>query len=142
RALADATEHRLSPVALLHVVDQLHDDDGLPDAGAAKQADLSTFDERSDQVDDFDARLEHLGFGLEVRELRRRTVNWPPLDVIRNRRTVVHWLPDHVENSAECRFANRHRYRAAGVFDLHAAHDGVGRRHRDRAHLVAADVLL
>ena len=30
----------------------------------------------------------------------------------------------------------------AGVDDFHAAHDGVGRRHRDGAHLVAADVLL
>ena len=31
---------------------------------------------------------------------------------------------------------------AAGVDDFHAAHDGVGRRHGDGAHLVAADVLL
>ena len=30
----------------------------------------------------------------------------------------------------------------AGVDDFHAAHDGVGGRHRDGAHLVAADVLL
>ena len=38
--------------------------------------------------------------------------------------------------------ANGHRDRAAGVDDFHAAHHGVGRRHGDRAHLVAADVLL
>src|SRR6202790_967613 len=41
RALADAGEYRIAAVRLGDVVDQLHDDDGLADAGAAEQADLA-----------------------------------------------------------------------------------------------------
>ena len=60
----------------------------------------------------------------------------------RDRRAVVDRLAEHVEDAAERRRADRHRDRRAGVDDLHAAHDAVGRRHGDGAHLVAADVLL
>ena len=56
RALADAGEHRDAAVQLGDVVDQLHDDDGLADAGAAERADLAALEERADQVDDLDAR--------------------------------------------------------------------------------------
>jgi hypothetical protein len=41
RPLADAAEHRHAAVLLRDVVDELHDDDGLADAGAAEQADLA-----------------------------------------------------------------------------------------------------
>jgi hypothetical protein len=37
----DAAEHRDTAVLQRDVVDQLHDDDGLADAGAAEQADLA-----------------------------------------------------------------------------------------------------
>jgi hypothetical protein len=37
------------------VVDELHDDDGLADAGAAEQADLAALQVRLEQVDDLDA---------------------------------------------------------------------------------------
>ena len=40
-ALADAGEHRDAAVALGDVVDQLLDQHGLADAGAAEQADLA-----------------------------------------------------------------------------------------------------
>ena len=40
-ALADAGEHREAAMRLGDVVDQLHDDHGLADAGAAEQADLA-----------------------------------------------------------------------------------------------------
>ena len=51
RALADAGEHRVAAVLLRDVVDQLQDDDGLADAGAAEQADLAALRVRRDQVD-------------------------------------------------------------------------------------------
>jgi hypothetical protein len=63
-------------VALGHVVDQLHDDDGLPYSGASEQADFSALHERRDQVDDLDAGLEDLGLGLEVGELGRFPMEW------------------------------------------------------------------
>ena len=43
---------------------------------------------------------------------------------------------------AEHDVADRHRDRAAGVDDLHAAREAVGRVHGDRAHAVVAEVLL
>ena len=59
-ALAHAGEHRETAVELGDVVDQLHDDDGLADAGAAERADLAALEERADQIDDLDAGGEHL----------------------------------------------------------------------------------
>ena len=59
RAFADAAEHRHAAVLHGDVVDQLHDDDGLADAGAAEQADLAALQVRLEQVDDLDAGLEH-----------------------------------------------------------------------------------
>jgi len=51
RALAHAAEHGLTAVSLRDVVDQLHDDDGLADAGAAEETDLSALHERRDEVE-------------------------------------------------------------------------------------------
>src|SRR5205814_10168140 len=80
RALTDAAEHRLSAVSLGDVIDQLHDDDSLADAGATEESDLSTLYERRDQVNDLDPRLEDLGLWLEIGELGRRTMDRPALD--------------------------------------------------------------
>jgi hypothetical protein len=129
-------------VPLRDVVDQLHDDDGLSDAGATEESDLSALHERSDQIDDLDASLEDFGLGLEVRELRGGTVDRPALDAVRYRRPVVDRVAEHVENSSERGLAHWNGNRTAGILDSHPADDGVGRRHRHRAHLVTADVLL
>ena len=54
-ALADAGEHRIAAMRLGDVVDQLHDQHGLADAGAAEQADLAALGIRREQVHDLDA---------------------------------------------------------------------------------------
>ena len=59
--LTDAGEHGSAAVLLRQVVDQLLDDNGLANAGAAEQAGLTALDERLDKVDSLDARLEDLG---------------------------------------------------------------------------------
>lgn len=71
-ALADAGED--GETALLHrdVVDELHDDDGLADAGAAEGADLAALHEGTDQVDDLDAGAEEFGGGGLLGEGRGR----------------------------------------------------------------------
>ena len=51
RALADAAERRQATVLLGEVVDQLLDDHGLADAGAAEQPDLAALGVRREQVD-------------------------------------------------------------------------------------------
>ena len=79
RAFTDTAEHRHTAVLHGDVVDQLHDDDGLADAGAAEQADLAALQVRLEQVDDLDAGLEHLQLGGLLLERRRVPVDRPAL---------------------------------------------------------------
>ena len=76
RALADAGEHRVAAVRLGDVVDQLHDQHGLADAGAAEQADLAALGVGREQVDDLDAGDEDLRFRRLLGEGRARAGGW------------------------------------------------------------------
>ena len=139
-ALADAGEARHAAVRLRDVVDELLDEDGLADAGAAEEADLAALAVRSEEVDDLDAGLEDFDLGRLLLERRRS-----PVDRRRalrvDRAGLVDGLADDVEDAAEALGADRHRDRAAGVADFHAAHEAVGRVHRDGADRVLAEVL-
>ena len=55
---------------------------------------------------------------------------------------LVDRLAEQVEDAPERDVADRHRDRAAGVDDLHAAREAVGGVHGDRADAVVAEVLL
>ena len=79
RALADAGEDRVAAVLHGDVVDQLHDEHGLADAGAAEQAGLAALHVGLEQVDDLDAGLEHLDAGGLLLERRRLAVDRPAL---------------------------------------------------------------
>ena len=48
-ALADAGEDGVTSVSLGHIVDQLHNQDSLAHAGAAKQADLASCEKIRDE---------------------------------------------------------------------------------------------
>src|SRR5207247_108047 len=74
RALAHPREARNAAVLLGDVVDQLLDEHRLADAGAAEQARLAALRVRLEQVDDLDARLEHLDLRRLLVERRRRPV--------------------------------------------------------------------
>ena len=78
----------------------------------------------------------------EVAEGRRVAVDRPALDVLAGRLLVVDRLADHVPDPAEGRVADRDRDRRAGVDDVDAAREAVGRVHRDRADAIVAEVLL
>ena len=142
RAFADAAEHRHTAVLQRDVVDQLHDDDGLADAGAAEQPDLAALQVRLEQVDDLDAGLEHLQVGRLIFEGRRGAVNRPALLRLHRAIREIHRLAEHVQHAAERLRSDRHGNRLAEVDDLHAALHAVGRLHRDRADAVLAQVLL
>ncbi len=101
-ALADAAEHRHAAVLGGDPVDQLQDEDGLADAGAAEQADLAALHVRGEQVDDLDAGLEHHRLGLEGVEGRRVAVDGPVVvDAVDG--VGVEGLADHVEHVARAR---------------------------------------
>ena len=59
-ALADAGEHGEATVRLGNVVDQLHDDDGLADAGTTEEANLATLGIRLNEVNHLNAGGKNL----------------------------------------------------------------------------------
>ena len=78
--------------------------------------------------------------GLLLLERRRRAVDRVALLRVGDRALAVDRLAEQVEDAAQALLAHRHRDRRAGVGRLHAAHQAVGRGHRDAAHDVVADV--
>ncbi len=121
--------------------DQLLDENGLADAGAAEQADLAALRVRREEVDDLDPRLEDLLSGSEVLDRRGGAMDRPALfrlDVAR----VVDRLAEQVEDAAERVLAHGHRDRPARVDHVVAALKAVGGVHRDGADAVVAEVLL
>ena len=107
RALAHAGEDGDAAVLLRDVVDELLDEDGLPDAGAAEEADLAALHVRGDEVDDLDARLERLDLRREVAELGRVAMDRPALACPGDRLELVDRLADHVPEPPERRLADR-----------------------------------
>jgi hypothetical protein len=118
-ALADAGEHGHAAVGLGDVVDELLDEHGLADAGAAEEADLAALSVGGEQVDDLDARLEDLDLRRLIDELRRIAVDGRTLGV--DGAGLVDGLADDVEDAAEALLADGH-------------HDGLARvlRHPSR----------
>src|SRR5690606_14946356 len=76
-AFAYACEYGIATGFASDVRNQLLDDDRLANAGPAVQADLTTADERGDQVDDLDAGLEDGRSRLLLFERRRLAVDAP-----------------------------------------------------------------
>ncbi len=139
-ALANAGEHGVATVRLGDVVDELHDENGLADAGAAEQADLAALGVWREQVDDLDARDEDLRFRRLLDVLGSRLVNGTGLDAY-DRARLVHGLADHVHDAAESGLADWDGDRATGVGDLLAADQAVGRVHGDGADRVLTQML-
>ena len=140
RSLADAGEDRDAAVLLGDVVDQLQDRDGLADAGAAEQSDLAAARVRANQVDHLDAGFENFHLGGLVGEGRRVAMDRHLMRRV-ERRAFIDRLADDVDQAAESFGTDRHRYRAAGIADLHPAHQSLGRVHRDASHGVFAEML-
>ena len=139
-ALADAGEHRIAAVRFGDVVDQLHDDHGLADAGAAEQPDLAALRIGREQVDHLDPGDQDLGLGRLVDQRRRRLMD-RHVDLGVDRPPLVDRLADHVEDAPERLAPDRHRDRLAGVDHLLTAGQPVGTVHGDRAYGRFAEML-
>ena len=140
RALAHAGEHGEAAVRLGDVVDELLDQHGLADAGAAEQADLAALGVGREQVNDLDAGDEDLRFRRLLGVGGRRLMDAALLGVGDGPR-LVDRLADDVDDAPERALAHGHGDRLAGVGDLLAAHQALGGVHGHRAHGVLAQVL-
>ena len=138
--LADAGEHRGAAVALGDVVDQLLDQHGLADAGAAEQADLAALCVGCEQIDDLDPRDQDRALGRLVDEQRCRGMDRCGR-LCADGATLVDRLADDVEDAAERLRADGHADLRAGVGDGLAAGQTLGGVHRDRANGVLAKML-
>ncbi len=140
RALAHAGEHRVAAMRLGDVVDELHDQHGLADAGAAEQADLAAFGVRREQVDNLDAGDKDLGLGGLIDIGGSGRVDRPLLGSV-DGAGLVDRLAHHVHDAPERLVADGDGDRLAGVHHLLAAHQTFGRIHGDGAHGILAEML-
>ena len=114
------------------VVDQLHDDDGLPDSGATEQTDFPALAVGLEQVHDLNTGFQYLGLGFLIFEFRSRPVNRIGLLGL-DRTLFIDRFTKHVDETTECFTANRHRDRGPRVVDIHPARQSVSGRHCDAA---------
>ena len=142
RALADAGEHREALVHVRDVADQLLNENGLADAGAAEESDLTAARVRRHQVDDLDARLEDLRRRILLRELRCGPVNRPIRGRAFTGASLSIVLPSTLKMRPSVPSPTGTMIGPPVLRDLRAAHETVGRTHREAAHLVVAEFVL
>ena len=127
-------------MALGDVVDQLHDQHGFADTGAAEQADFTALGVGGQQIYDLNAGDQLLGLRRLLAERGGRTVNRRALGGV-HRPAIVDWVADHVHNAPQHFRANRHGDGRAGSLRLVIAGQALGGVHRDGAHTVLAQML-
>ncbi len=136
----NACEYGVTAVRFSNVVDQFHDQNGLANACAAEQTDLTTLCVRSEKVNNLNARYEDFSFGRLFDILRSFLVNRATCSRF-DRTSFVNRLTDNVHDTAERFFANRNHDRVARVAHFVAANQTFGRVHSNRANSVFAQML-
>ena len=104
---------------LSQVVDELLDDNGLANAGAAEQTGLTALDERLDQVDGLNARLEDLGLRDQLVILGSRTMDGHVAGDL-GHGLLVNGLAHDVPDAAQGLLADGHHDGMARVQDVQA----------------------
>ena len=125
---------------LRDVVDELHDEDGLADAGAAEQADLAAAGVGGEQVDDLDAGDEDFRFRRLV-DIERRVLVDGAHGLGLQRTGFVNRLADDVHDAAERLGTDGNRDRAARVGHFLSTDETLRAVHGNGAHGVLAEVL-
>ncbi len=139
-ALADTGEDRVTAVLSGDVVDQLLNEHGLTDTGAAEETDLSALNERSEEVHRLDTGLEDFRSGRLLGKGRGFLMNGALLRT-RDRLLTIKSLTEHIEQAAERDLSHRYRDRLTSVGDGQPAREALRILHRDGAHSVETHVL-
>ena len=137
---ADAGEDGVAVVLGGDVVNQLLNQNGLADACAAEEADLTTLCIRADEVNDLDAGFENLRGGFLLGIGRRFAVNRPALE-LRVDGLIVQRISHEIENTAKAGLANGNGDGRACVDGFGAADKAVGGAHGNAADDAVADLL-
>ena len=140
--LTNTSENRNATVVLSNTLNHFLNQNGLAHACATEEADLATLNIWGEQIDNLDARFEHLRTGLKLVECRRLAVNGPALgDFQMFTWLKVQDLTGHVENVTLRDVAYRNRDRSTGIGDNRTTNHTVGRLERNRTNQVVAEVL-
>ena len=137
----NAGEYRVSTVFFGDIIDELHERDGLANAGAAKQTNFAALGDRHDEVNDLDARLEQFGRCRLLFVARRAAMNRHKgfgTDVA----CIVDRLAEDIHDTTQRLLTNRHHDRAARVRDVHATLQAFRRTHRNGTDDAVAQLLL
>ena len=140
RTLTHTREHGHTRVHLRDVVDEFHDQNGFTNAGTAEQTNFTTLGVGSQKVDYFDTCCQDLGLGGLLGERWRVAVDAACFCRV-NRALLVNGVARYVQDTAQCAFTNRHLNGCAGVGDLRAANQTLGRVHRNGTNCVLTKVL-
>ena len=128
---------------MLHrdVVNEFHDEYGLPYASAAEEANFSALQIGLNQIDDFNSRLEHFQRRGLIFQRRGGPMNLI-MRIALNRPKLVHGLAKDVHHAAKRGAANRHGNSRAEVIRLHTSDHSFDGFHSDCADASFAKVLL
>ncbi len=128
---------------MLHrdIVNQLHNDNGLSDAGSAEEANLAALQIGLDEVHHLNSGLEHIQRGGLILEGRRRAMNLV-VRIGRDGAQLIHGLAKDVHDAAKRGPAHRDGNSHAQVIRFHAANHSFDGLHGHRADASFAEVLL
>lgn len=139
-SLTDTGENGETTVGLGNVVNQLLDEHGLTDTGTTEQTNLTTSGVRGQQVDNLDTSLQNLS--------RSRLLNegwWVSVDRVSLLRldwsSLVNWLTNNVDDTAQGLTANRHGDRSTSVGDRLASDQTVSTVHSNGSDGVLTQML-
>ena len=140
RAFAHASEDGVPPVGMGDVVDQLLNQDGLADAGAAEKTDLAALTVGCQQVNHLDPRDEHLRVWVLLYKGGGGAVDRHAGHGV-HRAAVVDRITEQIHHAPERARTNRHGDFLAGILDFDAAHEADAGIHGDGAYAAVAKML-
>ncbi len=88
--------------------DQLHYEHRLADASATEHGSLAAFDERCEEVDDFDPGVENFETGAQPVDGWRRRMDRPEFGIRRKRWSAICGLAGRIEEPSEHSGPDRH----------------------------------
>jgi hypothetical protein len=134
RSLADPGKHRDALVAFDHGMDQLHDEHGLANPGAAEHRRLAALRQRRQQVDDLDAGRKDFRRPALRGERRRDTMNRAVRHIGSKRLTLIANRTSQVEQATEDRLTDRDLERPADGVSGDATPQSRGGLKRNRSN--------
>ena len=140
RALPHSRKHRKSAVGRGDIVNELHDENGFSHSRTSEKADLSSLHIGTDQIHNFDSRLQNLRRRRLLPVGRRLPVDRPPLGCFRRRQSVCR-LSQDIEHPAQAGIPHRNRNRSAGIHCLNSPDQAFRRSHGNAPYQVIPDLL-